>query len=365
MWGVLSRAASSVYWVIDRIWTAVCGPLIAILNFVLRPDPETGAVSAWKVLLWLAANAAILYMAVADLTVRPLFWTLVAFLVVHILIMLGSLRIMYEEKRVMEGSLKPEAMTFSAFDAVNNLKILGSSVVFYILGLAALIQNIEEWNLATLLRQRPSLFNDYTEYLACVLNEIPIINVIIAAWANLTEMSDNLPAEIVYSGIPGNSARVFIAVTISVIVLRAILLRFQQWSQETAMAHAIEEGTASPEAVKSRLVRMPTTLHSHLMRAALKHPDTSVRRRALSAMAKLDQPHFAREFLLGLDRHLERELGLSHIRETVATMSASAREKLGAEIGPIIEKQMGTIKDVIDDQTRGRLEEIRGMLKRA
>ena len=65
------------------------------------------------------------------------------FLLTHILIMMSSLRIMYEEKRIMEGSMRPEDMRFSAFDAVNNLSILVSSVIFYILGLAALLQTIE------------------------------------------------------------------------------------------------------------------------------------------------------------------------------------------------------------------------------
>jgi hypothetical protein len=363
MWSILSTIAVAIHGVFDRLWTAACGPLIAILNLFFRPDKRTGDVALWKVALWLAANAAILYFAVSDLTIQPLFWSLVAFLVVHILIMLSCLRIMYEEKRVMEGSLKPQAMTFSAFDAVNNMSVLISSVVFYILGLAAMIQTIERWNLATILRQRPSLFSDYTEYLTCVLNEIPIVNVLIAAWANLAEMSDNLAAEIVYAGIPGNSARVFIAVTISVVVLRALLLRFQQWSQQVAIAYAIEEGKADPESVKERLVRMPTTLHSHLMRSALRHPETSVRRRALTAMAKLDVPHFARDFLLGLDRHLERETGLSQISESLSKMSAQARDAMSKEIGPIVEKQMTAVKDVIDEQTRGRLEEIHAKLK--
>ena len=63
------------------------------------------------------------------------------------------------------------------------------------------------------------------------------------------------------------------------------------------MAHALENGTVSPDSVKKRLVRVPTTLNSHLMRSALTHPDTAVRRRALAAMARLEVPNFAREFL--------------------------------------------------------------------
>jgi len=365
MSGVMGNVASAAYGIYDRAWTAACWPLIGILNLVFRPDPQTGDISVWKIVVWLAANAAILYVAVMGLTSRPLFWTLVAFLIVHILIMMSSLRIMYEEKRVMEGSLRPDAMTFSAFDAVNNLPILTSSVIFYILGLAALIQTVESWGIAQILRHKPTLITEYGAYLACVLNEIPIVSSVINAWANLVRLSDNMTAQIVYNGWTGNGVRLWIVLSISVIVMRALLLRFQQWSQQVAMAHAIESGTASPESLRKRLVRVPTTLRRQLMAAALADPDTSVRRRALSAMAKLEVPHFARDFLMKLDRHLERDLGLAHIREALAVMNASAREKIAGELGPVIERQMASIKDAIDTQTRSRLEEIRAMLKRA
>jgi hypothetical protein len=365
MSGVMSNAASAAYGIFDRAWTASCWPLIGILNFIFRPDPQTGHVGIGKIMVWLAANATILYLAVMDLTGRPLFWTLVWFLLTHILIMMSSLRIMYEEKRVMEGSLKPEAMTFSAFDAVNNLPILASSVIFYVLGLAALIQTVENSGIAQILRAKPTLITEYGSYLACVMNEIPVVSSIINAWANLVQLSDNITAQIVYNGWTGNSVRLWIVITISVIVVRALLLRFQQWSHQLAMAHAIETGAASPESVRKRLVRVPTTLRNHLMHAALAHPDTSARRRALSAMAKLDVPHFARDFLMKLDRHLERDLGLAHIREALAVMNASAREKIAGELGPILERQMASIKDAIDMQTKTRLEEIRAMLRRA
>jgi hypothetical protein len=365
MSGVVGNAASAAYGAFDRAWTAACWPLIGVLNLIFRPDPESGDVSLWKISMWLAANATVLYLAVMDLTSRPLFWTLLAFLVVHILIMMSSLRIMYEEKRIMEGSLKPEAMTFSAFDAVNNLPILTSSVIFYILGLAALIQTTETWGIAHILRHKPTLFTDYGAYLACVLNEIPVVSSLINAWANLARLSDNMTAQIVYNGWTGNGVRLMIVATISIVVVRALLLRFQQWSQQVAMAHAIEAGTASPESVRKRLVRVPTTLRNHLMAAALTNPDTSARRRALSAMAKLEVPHFARDFLMKLDHHLERDLGLAHIREALAVMNSAAREKIAGELRPVLERQMATIKDAIDMQTRSRLEEIRAILKRA
>lgn len=363
--GVLGTVSSAAFAIYDRAWTSASWPLIGLLNLIFRPDPETGVVAPWKVALWLVANAAILYYAVMDLGPRPLFWTLIAFLVAHILIMVSSLRIMYEEKRVMEGSLTQEHMTFSAFDAVNNLPILTSSVIFYILGLAALIQVVETAGLAEILRHKPTLFTQYGSYLACVLNEIPIVNTVVSAYANLTEQADNITAQIVYAGWTGNGVRVVIAVTISLIVLRALLLRFQQWSHQLAMAHAIETGAVSPETVRKRLVRVPTTLRNHLMRAALSNPDTAVRRRSLSAMAKLEVPHFARDFLMKLDAHLERDLGLAHIREALAIMNTNAREKIAGEIGPIIERQMSTLRDAIEGQTKAKLEEIRAMLTRA
>lgn len=359
------RITARLFGAFDKAWTSICWPLIGLLNFLFRPDPQTGDVAIWRVVLWLAANVAVLYFAVAGLRTQPLFWSLSAFLLAHILIIASSLRIMYEEKRVMEGSLSADKMTFSALDAVNNVPILASSTAFYILGLAALIQTVEHTGLAQILRHRPTLNNEYGEYLACVLNEIPIVNSLVSAWANLVDLSDNLNAQIVYNGWTGNGVRLAIVVTLSIIVVRALMLRLQQWSHQVSMAHALENGTVSPDAVKKRLVRVPTTLNSHLMRSALTHPDTAVRRRALAAMARLEVPNFAREFLESLGQHIERDLGLAHIRETLAAMNASARESMAGELTTVIEKQMLTIKDAIDMQTKQRLDELRAMLKRA
>jgi len=365
MSSVMGRATSAAYGFFDRAWTAACWPLIGFLNLIFRPDPETGSVAWWKVAGWVIVNTALLSFAVTQLDWRNLFWVLVVFLVIHILIMMSSLRIMYEEKRVMEGSMKAEAMRFSALDAVNDMSILASSVVFYIAGLAALIEAIERSGMAQILRHRPTLNSEYNGYLACVLNEIPIVSSVVNAAANVLKYSDNVTAQIVYNGWIGNGVRLLIVATISIIVMRALLLRFQQWSQQISMAHGLESGTVSPEGVKKRLVRVPTTLNSRLMTAALTHPDTLVRKRALAAMAKLEVPHFARDFLLKLDDHLERDLGLAHIREALATMNSAARQKMSGELGPILEKQMLSIKDAIDMQTRGRLEELKSMLKRA
>jgi hypothetical protein len=322
-------------------------------------------VALWKVVLWLIGNGALLYAAVAGLATRPLFWTLSGFLLVHILIIASSLRIMYEEKRVMEGSMTADKMTFSALDAVNNVPILASSTAFYVLGLAALIQTVEHTGLAQILRNRPTLNSEYGEYLACVLNEVPIVTSVLNAWANLVNLSDNLSAQIVYNGWTGNSVRLIIVVTLSIIVVRALLLRLTQWSHQLSMAYALENGTVSPESVKKRLVRVPTTLNSHLMRSALTHPDTAVRRRALAAMARLEVPNFAREFLERLGEHIERDLGLAHIREALASMNATARDSMAGDLTSVIEKQMLSIKDAIDMQTKMRLEELRSMLKRA
>lgn len=117
--------------------------------------------------------------------------------------------------------------------------------------------------------------------------------------------------------------------------------------------------------MKKRLVRVPTTLHNRLMTSALTHPDTMVRKRALAAMARLEVPNFAREFLEQLNQHLERDLGLAHIREALATMNASARASIAGELASVIDRQMLSIKDAIDMQTKMRLQELRSMLKSA
>ena len=73
---VREKVTTRVFGALDDVWTSVCWPLIGLLNLFFRPDPQTGNVALWKVALWLVANAAMLYAAVAGLNTRPLFWTL-------------------------------------------------------------------------------------------------------------------------------------------------------------------------------------------------------------------------------------------------------------------------------------------------
>ncbi len=114
------------------------------------------------------------------------------------------------------------------------------------------------------------------------------------------------------------------------------------------MAHALENGTVSPDSVKKRLVRVPTTLNSHLMRSALTHPDTAVRRRALAAMARLEVPNFAREFLEKLGEHIERDLGLAHIREALGVDERDGAREHGGR------SQLGHREADAVDQGRNR-----------
>ena len=89
---------------IDRVWTTLCRPLVMLLNVVFRPDPMDGSIGTWKVFAWLLVNCAGLALAlrVADPGVRS--GLIGLFLLVHILVILGSLRVMSEEKKVLEGS---------------------------------------------------------------------------------------------------------------------------------------------------------------------------------------------------------------------------------------------------------------------
>jgi hypothetical protein len=67
------KLTTRVFGALDRVWTTACWPLIGLLNLFFRPDPQTGNVALWKVGLWLAANAAVLYSAVDGLNKQPLF----------------------------------------------------------------------------------------------------------------------------------------------------------------------------------------------------------------------------------------------------------------------------------------------------
>ena len=276
---------------VDRVWTTLCRPLIMLLNVVFRPDPMDGSIGTWKVFAWLLVNCAglILALRVADPGVRSVLIGL--FLLVHILVILGSLRVMSEEKKVLEGSLAPDQMTFSVYDAVNSIPLLSASIAFYVLGLPALIGVIEEAGIAQILSRRPAIGFPYAANLACVLNEMPAVGAILHAAANLTGLSPNLNADIAYTGLVGNFVRLVIVATVGFVIVRAIVLRLQQASHRVAILNSVEQRHGHWDLVHSRLLRLPHKLVDRLRHLAASQTDGSMRQRIETILSRLAHPH--------------------------------------------------------------------------
>ena len=272
---------------VDRAWTTLSRPLIVLLNVLFRPDRTDGSISRWKVTAWLIFNCAALGLTLN--VVHPSYRTalIAAFLLLHILIILSGLRVMSEEKKVLEGSLPAEKMTFSVFDAVNSVPMLAASIVFYVLGLPALIGLIEDGGLARILSRRPPIAIPYLANLACVLNEMPGVGPVLNAAANLGGLSPNLNAEIVYSGLAGNAARLIIVATVGFVIVRAIVLRMQQASHRAAILRSVEGKHGHWDLVHSRLLRLPHSMAERFRHIAASETDTSLRQRLEATLAKL------------------------------------------------------------------------------
>lgn len=284
-------ALTGILRLIDRLWTALCRPLIIVLNMIFRPRSTDGAISKWKILLWLVANCVALgaVLVFASGYARAALFALL--LLAHILIIFASLRVMSEERQVLEGSLAPEKMTFSVFDAVNNVLLLATSIIFYVLGLPVLLGVIEESGIARILTSKPVLPVPYLSNLACVLNEMPGVGPVINALANVAGLSKNLNAEIVYTGVIGNAARLFTALTVGYMVVRAIIYRVQQASHQRAIVRSVETGHTRWEAVEARLLRIPKGMAAKLHDFAAKHKDTDIRSRIEKTLARLSPHH--------------------------------------------------------------------------
>jgi hypothetical protein len=347
----------------DRLVAWACWPAVKLLNLLLRPDPLDGGVSGIKVLLWLLANCALLAAILLLMRGPGLLIALSAFLLFHVLVVLSSLRIMSQEKRVMEGALDREHMTLSAQDAVNNISILGFSTLFYVFGLAALIQLAEGAKVVEILKRKPvRLSTEYGQYLVCVLNEVPLVNTAVQTWANLTSVADNLNAEIAYSGLAGNAVRLLIVLTVSVIVVRALVLRLQQLTHQAAIAASLETRDADLETLHRRLVRVPSFMRERLDRMAASHPDHAVRERARSALSKLKVIASPAAYLKALGRHVALpEAELKAMKDTLAALPAGV-VRMPAELGAKLEQQLRSKAGALGKEAGALVEDIKGLL---
>ncbi len=279
-----ARAQSSSLF--DRGWTALCRPLIVALNAAFRPAPVDGAISAWKIFAWILMNCVALYAALTFTsgTVKPALIGI--FLLLHILIIVSSLRIMSEEKKVLEGSLAPDRMTFSVFDAVNSAALLSASIAFYVLGLPALIGVIEDGGIAKVLSRRPPLPTAYAANLACVLNDMPVVGQLMRAAANLSGFSPNLNADIAYTGIVGNFIQLLIVATVGFVIIQAIVLRLQQVSHRHAILASLANPNGHTHQLQARLLRLPRAFAERLKHLAASETETTLRQHIEAILAR-------------------------------------------------------------------------------
>ena len=272
--------------IFDRAWTAFCRPLIAGLNLAFRPSPRDGSIRAWKIAAWLLINCVALYAALtyAGGMAKPALIGL--FLWLHIVIIVSSLRVMSEEKKVLEGSLSPDRMTFSVLDAVNSAALLSASIAFYVLALPALIGVIEDGGIARILSRKPRLPTAYAANLACVLNEVPVVGQLMRAAANLGGLSDNLNADIAYTGIIGNIVQLLIVATVGFVIVQAIVLRLQQASHRQAILASIGARSPYSEHLHGRLLRLPGAFAERLKHIAAAEKEIGMRQLIESTLAR-------------------------------------------------------------------------------
>ena len=130
------------------------------------------------------------------------------------------------------------------------------------------------------------MFSPYASNLACVLNEMPAVGTIINMAANLTKLSPNLNAEIVYEGLVGNFIRLLIVATVGFVIVRAIVLRLQQASHQVAIMKTVEEKHGQWDLVHSRMLRMPHDLAERLRHMAGLEKETHLRERIEATLAR-------------------------------------------------------------------------------
>ena len=116
---------------------------------------------------------------------------------------------------------------------------------------------------------------------------MPGVGPVLNAAANLGGLSPNLNAEIVYSGLAGNAARLIIVATVGFVIVRAIVLRMQQASHRAAILRSVEGKHGHWDLVHSRLLRLPHSMAERFRHIAALETDATLRQRLEATLAKL------------------------------------------------------------------------------
>jgi hypothetical protein len=292
-------------WVWEKIQTILkwISYLIAIIiNRIMSPNKFNGKVAFWRIGIWLIFNILILAILQYTFVAWDLFWITLALMGFNLLIIISKMVMIGEDNLIMEGFLHKDKAIFRNLQGSIPFPVLVIASIMFLLSLTA--------NLFALDKVLPNvIFSSHgnveiLDWLVMIILQIPLIknNVELFEFVKLDNMQLQLTSTY------GAALSISIKVIIGMIVYGAIMLQIKQLKNIKSLLQAFESDDSDIQYIQQKAARFPSVVKKELINLSLRHPDSKVRRRAISVVSHAQIISFPQAFIGSLHKEKDEEL---------------------------------------------------------
>ncbi|MDM8561137.1 hypothetical protein [Candidatus Parabeggiatoa sp. HSG14] len=332
-----------------------------IMNFLMSPNKINGTVTFWRFGIWFTLNILILTVFQYTLVAWYLFLTSFALMGFHLLIIISKMVMIGEDNLIMEGMLHKEKAIFRHLQGAIPFPVLVIASLMFFLSLTISVFALDKMLPEVVFYSHDDV--NFLYWLFMMILQIPLIKEIVDffEFINLDNMALRLTSTY------GVALNISIELTIGLIVYSAIMLQLKQIKQIKSLIKAFESDEGDIQYIQQRATRFPSIVKKELINLSLNHPNSKVRKRAISVASHAQIISFPQAFLYHLHREKQeylKEWGLKQILKILSDPGVVLDDKRRNLINNRLKFQITTKKQQHSDVVIKLLHEIEDSIKK-
>lgn len=300
-----------------RLIDVISAAAAAAARRLFRPDRRTKTPTPWRFRLWVAANCAVLLLA---MSAPSLAWAALPVLFANLALAIGGLRTLAEDLEVMSGyvNVDPAAgvdhRRVKDGDVLKKKQVFGAAILFYVVSGSVLLKALFATGLnADTLSPAESLTQN-AAYLAGYLMNLPGVDAIAQRLMTPPPLTASLTGEIVeallytlnFSLIIGGLTVLFSREN----EMRRLMETLGETGPEALSASSGEAVRADMALIQQRAAKAPGEFKRDMIEAAFSGARPRTRRRAMGVLRHMRAFTFSYAMIFKLHREPEEELRL-------------------------------------------------------
>jgi hypothetical protein len=220
-----------------------------------------------------------------------------------------------EDNLIMEGMLHKDKAIFRHLQGSIPFAVLVIASIMFFLSLTVSVFALDNMLPGVVFDSHEDV--NFLYWFVMMILQIPLIKekVELFEFINLDSMTLHLTSTY------GAALSMSIKLTIGMIVYSAIMLQLKQIKQIKSLIQAFESDESDIQHIQQRATRFPSVVKKELINLSLKHPDSKVRRRAISVTSHAEIISFPQAFIYHLHKEKEESLKKWGLKQILKLMS--------------------------------------------